>query len=248
MKKEQFFLSTIDNRAPDIARDLGLGLELAQFCTARNMDEDYHAVSHQVIDQLTGIRQCLMHGPFNELFPCAIDPRARALATERYCQALALAEKFGAKKLILHAGFQPYQYFPIWFIEQSIEYWKEFLRNWQGSMCIVLENVMESDPKWLLEIVQKVDDPRLRICLDVGHAFVYSKVPVENWVQMLSPWLSHFHLHNNSGDVDLHDPLFRGSIQMESLIPMIDTLCPDATVTAEVIDNTENLDFLKALQ
>lgn len=248
MKKELFYLSTIDSRAPEIARDFGLGLELAQFCTARNMDEDHGKVSRQVIDQLAGIQRCLMHGPFNELYPCAIDPRARALATERYSQALQLADRFGAGKLILHAGFQPYQYFPIWFVEQSIVYWKEFLQNWQGSTCIVLENVMETDPRWLLEIMQKVNDPRLRLCLDVGHAHVYSKIPVEEWVRMLSPWLSHFHIHNNSGEADLHDPLFRGSIRMESLLTLIETLCPDATVTAEVIDNTDNLEFFRNLR
>lgn len=247
MKKKQLYLSTIDEKAADLARELELGLELAQFCTAWNMDEQFAQVAPQVEAQLNGISRHLLHGPFNELFPCAIDPKARVLAADRYRQALTLAEHYSAEKVIFHAGFQPYLYYPVWFVDQSVIFWKDFLANWQGSSTIVLENVMETDPQWLLEIVRQVDDPRLRLCLDVGHAHVYSKIPVQNWLEVLFPYLSHFHLHNNPGDVDRHDPLFRGTIPMDALLAGIDTLCPHATCTIEVIDNTENYDFLRSL-
>lgn len=247
MNKQQFYLSTIDSKAAELARELGLGLELAQFCTASNMDEAFPSVSQEVEQQLTGISRRLLHGPFNELFPCAIDPKARALAAERYRQALALAQKYRAQKVILHAGFQPHIYFPIWFVEQSVVFWKRFLTEWDGQQTIVLENVMETDPQWLLEIVEQVNDPRLRLCLDVGHAQVYSKVPVSQWISTLSPYLSHFHLHNNPGDADLHAPLFRGVIPMEAVLEQLEQECPEATCTIEVMDNTDNLPFLKNL-
>ena len=34
-----------------------------------------------------GIERKVLHAPFNELFPCAIDRKAGALAAERYRQA-----------------------------------------------------------------------------------------------------------------------------------------------------------------
>lgn len=248
MKKERFYLSTIDSHAHNLARTLGLGLELAQFCTASNMDEDFPAVSAQVEQQLAGIPRRILHGPFNELFPCAIDPKARALAAERYRQALQLGRRYGVQKVVLHAGFQPYVYFPSWFVEQSVDFWKRFLSDCDGSETIVLENVMETDPQWLLEIVRQVNDPRLRLCLDVGHAHVYSKVPVREWISTLAPYLSHFHLHNNAGHMDTHSPLFHGVIPMEAVLEQIPAECPEATCTLEVIDNRDNLVFLHSLE
>ena len=38
MKKEQLFLSTIDPNAGKTAREYGLGVEIAEYCTAVNMD------------------------------------------------------------------------------------------------------------------------------------------------------------------------------------------------------------------
>ena len=49
----------------------------------------------------------------------------------------------------------------------------------------------------MTEIFRKVDNPRLRMCLDVGHVNAYSPVPVEEWVSACAEFLSHFHIHNN---------------------------------------------------
>ena len=38
MKKEQLYLSTIADDAAETAREFGLGVELAQFCLAENME------------------------------------------------------------------------------------------------------------------------------------------------------------------------------------------------------------------
>ena len=41
MKKETIYLSTISTDAPCVAREHSFGLELAEFCTAWNMDEKF---------------------------------------------------------------------------------------------------------------------------------------------------------------------------------------------------------------
>ncbi len=41
MKKDQLFLSTIAPDAREEARRHGLGLEIAEYCTAWNMDEQF---------------------------------------------------------------------------------------------------------------------------------------------------------------------------------------------------------------
>lgn len=105
-----FYLSTIDHRAGDLARRYGLGIELAQFCTASRMDEYFPQADASVQRSCEDVPHRLLHGPFNELFPCAIDPKARQLAATRYRQAIGLAVRYGAEKVILHGGYHPFIY------------------------------------------------------------------------------------------------------------------------------------------
>ena len=238
MKREQIYLSTVDPRAGELARELGLGVEIAEYCTAWNMDREYPQTDERLRGALAGNPRRILHGPFNELFPCAIDPQARDLAARRYRQAIALARDYGADKVVIHAGFNPWLYYPVWFREQSAVFWREFLAEDPG-VEIVLENVLEQEPEWMTDILRAVDSPRLRLCLDVGHVNAYSPVDAAQWLRRCAPWISHFHLHNNNGTRDAHDPLFRGSIPMEELLTLAGELCPEATFTLE-LPNAEN--------
>ena len=235
MKREQIYLSTVDPRAGELARELGLGVEIAEYCTAWNMDREYPQTDERLRGALAGNPRRILHGPFNELFPCAIDPEARDLAARRYRQAIALARDYGADKVVIHAGFNPWLYYPVWFREQSAVFWREFLAEEPG-VEIVLENVLEQEPEWMTEILRAVDSPRLRLCLDVGHVNAYSPVDAAQWLRRCAPWISHFHLHNNNGTRDAHDPLFHGSIPMEELLTLAGALCPEATFTLELPD------------
>lgn len=158
MKKEQLYISTIDDQAGALASKYGLGLELAEYCTAWNMDEKFTETDKRIRQETVGISRLLLHAPFSELFPCAIDPKARVLADQRYKQALLLARDYGAKKIIIHGGYNPGIYYPSWYIEQSIRFWTQFLDELDVS--IVLENVFEEEPEMLIEIVKTVNDPR----------------------------------------------------------------------------------------
>lgn len=239
MKEKNCFLSTIAPDASLLARKYGLGLEIAEFCTAYRMDAEFAETDRILKENLAGVSERILHGPFNELFPCAIDPRARNLAAQRYDQAAALAEQYAAGKVVFHAGFAPSLYYPCWFVEKSVEFWREFLKIQPQGRVFCLENVMETDPQWLREIVSGVDDPRLGICLDVGHANTYSTIPVLEWLGCLSPWLKHFHIHNNHGDRDSHSGLTDGTIPMAEFLRDASVSCPNATFTLELPENPE---------
>ena len=182
MIKEKIYLSTTASDASEIARRYGLGIEIAEYCTAWNMDDKFDEVHPKVMREIDDISKRVFHAPFNELFPCAIDPKARELASQRYRQAISLAKNYGAAKVIIHGGYNPWIYYPVWYTEQSVIFWKEFLKEDPG-VEIVLENVLETEPQWLLDIVKGVDDPRLKLCLDIGHVNAYSKIPVMDWLE-----------------------------------------------------------------
>ena len=244
MRREQLYLSTIDENAGTTARGYGLGLEIADYCTAVNMDSLYAETKPRVDAQVQGVKRRMFHVPFNELFPCAIDPLARELAARRYFQALRVAEQYGAKRLVFHGGYLPHVYYSCWYTEQSVLFWKEFLQRVPADTVLCIENVLESDPQWMADIAAGVDDPRFRLCLDVGHAHVCSEIDVMQWLETLAPWLTHFHIHNNDRSFDTHSPLDQGTIPMKTFLTCADALCPDATFTLEVTDGRRDVDWL----
>lgn len=243
MKKEKIFLSTIASDAVRVAKEYGVNLEIAEYCTAWNMDKKFAGVDGVVKKKLEGIPASTLHAPYNELFPCAIDLKARELAAERYRQAIGLAKRYGSSKVIIHGGYNPWIYFPVWYIEQSILFWKEFLEEDPG-VEIVLENVLETDPCWLLDIVKGVENPRLRLCLDIGHVNAYSKIPVMDWLETWAPYISHFHVHNNDGSRDAHGQLMDGTIPMKELLAVIAAKCPGASITLELMNAAPSVQWL----
>lgn len=244
MKKEKLFLSTIAPTAGVLARKYGFGLEIAEFCTASRLDTDRRHADSAVNNKIWGVSQIAFHAPFNELFPCAIDPKARELARNRYIQALMVSRDYRAKSIIVHSGYAPSFYYDCWFEEKSVEFWREFIKKVPAGTVICLENVLETRPEPLLHVLEAVNDPRLRLCLDVGHINAYSKVPVMTWLETLAPWISHFHLHNNTGDTDTHASLEEGTVPMEQFLHAAEQLCPDATYTLELTDPVPSVDWL----
>jgi len=230
---------------PLLARENGLGLEIAELCLANYLD-DHYAEGEQVIrEKLSYAPGAVLHAPYNELFPAAIDPRAAALAESRYGEAVAAAASYGIKKIVIHSGFAPMLYFKSWFLERSTWFWKKFLREHPGDYVICLENVMETEPDILRRLVETVNDERLRLCLDVGHAYRCSGLDPVYWLRDWAPWLSHFHIHNNEGVYDTHDALDNGHIAMEPFLREAQRLCPAATCAVESLAMAESVRWLK---
>ena len=244
MKKEKIYISTVAEGAADCAKQYGLGLEIAEYCTAYNMDDFFPETDKIVQEYLRSSDRFVLHAPFNELYPSAIDPRAVELAHERLSQAVRLAGDYGVHRIVMHSGFIPQIYYKIWFEERSILFWKDFLKNQPEDVLICLENVWEDEAELLCRIVEAVDDPRFRLCLDTGHAACYSKVPLQQWVKTCAPHLAHFHVHNNAGDSDTHNDLNRGIIEMEDVLRLAGELCPEATFTLETLQSYPSVEWL----
>ena len=72
---DKFYLSTIDENAHLLAKKYGLGIEIAEFCTPWFLDTDFDEVDPKIREKLSCSDRFVLHAPFSELFPCAIDPR-----------------------------------------------------------------------------------------------------------------------------------------------------------------------------
>ena len=238
-------ISGMDSRAAALARQWQLGLETIAFSYAPLLDDS--AALPRAREEIHGISSLWLHGPFAELIPCAIDPLARDVAMRRFRQALDAAQALGIRRMVFHGGFIPHVYFPEWYVEQSVWFWREFLRDVPAGMTLALENVMEPSPETLVSIAAQIDDPRLGLCLDVGHANTcVSETPPMDWIAPMAPWLRHVHLHNNQGDTDLHASLGEGNIPMRQIIDTVLQAAPEATFTIENQDALPSLHWLAA--
>lgn len=245
MDRSQLYISTVSTGCDRAAARHGLGLEIAEYCTASNLDAPIPQVLAAAESHRQAASRFVFHAPFNELCPAAIDPLAVDLTRRRYRQALAAARDWGCRVMIVHTGFIPLVYFPEWFVEKSVTFWQAFLREVPEDMTLCLENVMEPSPRIPVDIVRQVADPRLRLCLDVGHANTeVSRTPVMEWVEQCRPYLRHLHLHNNAGGWDLHDPLDRGTVPMEEVLR---TLAGERhlSYTLETLQAEENVLWLQ---
>ena len=78
MKRAQLYVSSIGEDCCESARDFGVGIELAQFCTAARLDGAPPEPWECPLDRcLAAADRFVLHGPFNELTPAAIDPMVR---------------------------------------------------------------------------------------------------------------------------------------------------------------------------
>lgn len=245
MERTKMLLSTIATDAAETAGANGLGLEIAEFCTAFNFDQYFLETDRKIREEIRGIDHLTYHAPFNELFPCAIDPKARELARYRYHQAIDAGAYYGTKKIIVHSGYAPNFYYDCWFEEQSILFWKEFAGMIPEDVTICVENVLETQPEPLLHILEGVDHPNIRMCLDIGHANAYSERPVMEWLELFAPWIAHFHIHNNGGKTDEHKGLWEGTIPMEKVLIRAQELCPDATFAMEIMETAPSVVWLE---
>ena len=244
---KRFYVSTIAGDAETVASEYGLGLELAEFCTASNMDADFKRWDPVAREKMKSTDRVILHAAFNELCPSAIDPLVLDIAKKRYLQAYRLAEHYGIRRIVVHSGYVPFVYFKEYFVERSVEFWRNFLSDKPADLTLALENVLEDEPFMLAEIVRCVGDPRLRLCLDVGHANITKKdITMEAWTAAVLPYLGHVHLHNNSGWPDCHAPLFNGEMNIEGLLRLITEGAPEATVTLEIRDSCRSsVEWLK---
>ena len=97
-----------------------------------------------------------------------------------------------------------------------------------------MENIWDDGPIPLKGLLEGFSSEFLKICIDVGHLNLFSKVPISEWFEVLSSDILHFHLHNNFGIVDDHNRLNQGSFDFERFFDLVKRHNVKATYTIEV--------------
>ena len=250
--RDRLYVATFCDRYIEAIRDFGVGMEINHTCISENLDEDGDKREKLIRDissdiEESGAQRIILHGPFTEIIPAAIDPLMRDMGMKRLKQGYDVAKHFGIRKMVVHNGWLPYMYFKSYQAEKGAEFWQKFMENKGREFILAVENFLEDEPLMIRDMMERIEDPRIRLCLDVGHANCMSspRYGVEDWIRELGPYITHFHLHNNDGRSDTHNGFTDGTLDMEEVIGCAESCCPgDVTYTIEAHPAYECLELL----
>ena len=234
----------------DFQGDFILGIETIDFAAGYFLDmKDDKVIEYQGrMGEYLEKHPISIHGPFLDLCPHSFDSAIRRATMERYEETYRAAKLLGAKRIVFHSCLIPTVYYGSTWEDNSIDFWKEFLNGKDESIKIHIENVYETGYENMKNLIDRVGNPLLSICLDVGHAFCFSKIGVNEWVKELGNRIGHVHIHNNDGGSDQHRPLGEGKLNIEEIIDLCLSINNNMEFTVEMNsyeDALNSLEFLK---
>lgn len=254
---DSLFISIVDDKLNTALRDLDVtrNIEVSLFTIPDILDGPWQGYAMQIREMLQskGLR-CGMHGPFHNLSYHSKDSLIRWVSERRMRQGLQIASELGARFIVFHSTYSQFmavnEYYKKW-PSEAIEPLKRIARDAEKRGIVALiENIWDDTPYALKALVEEINSDFLKVCIDIGHLNIFSRVPIEQWLKELSANIAHFHLHNNFGCIDDHNALDRGTIDIDGLFNMISKYSINATYTIEIagIDALDpSIEYLKGL-
>lgn len=181
-----------------------------------------------------------IHAPFMDLSPGAVDPKVRAVTIERFLLVFDIAEVLEPISIVFHSGYEKWRYAlntDMW-LKQSLKTWKCLARKAvDRNIKIVIENVFEDEPKNLTLLMEEMGSDHFGICFDTGHCNIFSKVPLDEWIGQLKPYILELHLHDNDGGADDHKAIGDGSFDFDLLFSLLQDRRPIYTIEGHSPDD-----------
>jgi sugar phosphate isomerase/epimerase len=149
-------------------------LELATFAYANVYDTDWDQAVKVHKEQLSGFSgQVSLHGVYRDILIHSHDAKIAAVSQERIQGSVDVAKALDAQKIVFHGSVNPLvldEWYRKNWLEKNAAFWEHILCQYSGT--VLIENVWEPNPEILRSLLDMVDSPRLKICLDVAHAHV----------------------------------------------------------------------------
>ena len=170
-----------------------------------------------------------IHAPFMDVWPGAVDEDIRRLGLEQMRKIMEIATTWKSLLVVMHFNYDPIYYrqqFQQW-LNRAAQFYQTLLHERDGPL-LALENIAEPTPYIALQLMKKINRPRLIHCFDFGHHHVFARIPFEEWLFYLNPGRHiHFHFHDNFGHNDDHLALGQGNIDWSAAKAAISDLdCP----------------------
>lgn len=175
-----------------------------------------------------------IHAPITGCNPAAAEVRARDASMELLLRTLRIADKLACPYVVLHpgerasgsGGFGPASAETAEEAERVEGFLREALQATRGSnVVIALENVppypglLGVEASFLKELADRLADPRIGICYDVGHAHMTGSC-LEG-LKLLLPYVAALHLSDNHGQRDEHLALGAGTVPLAEVRALV---------------------------
>lgn len=248
-----------DNGDIELAKELcvryNLGIEI------QGLHDPYIENKEKIIEKYKEIlpnikRGKSFHAPFWDL---NIGTKMKGLRQETmdiFNNAYKIAKELGCTEIVVHNGYIPGTYYSKGWVERAKDFWTDFFADKDNSIIMCIENQFEIDSEIMKLEIDEVNDKRLKICLDVGHANANSNMAVEEWITSLGNRIAYLHLHNNHGkqnikghNNDEHLMLNDGIIDMKKNLDLLEQHSPDAIWNLETKNEylEGSIEYLKEL-
>jgi|SRR5208283_753124 len=170
-----------------------------------------------------------MHAPFMDLCPGAVDAKVREVTVYRFNQMLTLAQVLKPECIVFHSGYEKWKYAlstDLW-LQKSLETWEPLNEKARSiGVKITIENIFEDSPANLGLLMKEMDSDNFGICFDTGHCNLFSKVPMNEWLDSLGPYIIELHLHDNDRSSDQHLPIGDGTFDFRELFRSLKSTAP----------------------
>lgn len=216
-----------------IIQKTDMGVESIDFSVSENLDQlNTRIKEYRSYMEYLGTSSLTLHGPFLDLNPIAFDSKIRAATLYRFSQVYDAGMQLGARKLIFHTGFIPNVHFLEEWSKRMSDFWNSYMEN-RKEIQILIENVLDPEPEPIKQVKRSVEASNFMLCLDIGHANCYSRVPAEKWIDCFGKDIGHVHVHNNDGVKDSHLALDNGTLCGSDILHAIKSTAPGTSYTIE---------------
>ena len=201
-----------------------LDYELPTFYYPENLDDGAAQIAMYRDDLLRDFCGKLsMHGPIFDMNPVSLDAEVEKISRHRYIQAINIAKELDVRYLVFHSQFTPI--YPAanavksW-LAKTTDFWEMMIaEHLEGTnLTVIIENFLDDTPDTMNTLLNRIDSPHLKACLDTGHVNVFSQMSVTDWLDALGHQVVYIHAHNNNGYLDEHEAFDKGLLDMESFL------------------------------
>lgn len=216
----------------ELAQSEGLGYEVLELSMPPALNESGLFDSNVEWYSQSG-RAMSLHGCFIDVNPASGDSKFRELSRQRCRESCRVALTIGAKNVVFHSSCFPFLrggYLEGW-AALCADFYDEIANAFE--LNIFIENSPDIDPGPLKVLMETVRNPRIGVCLDIGHAN-YSGTPVREWFDRLGDHIGYLHLSDNNGTFDDHLTLGEGTVDWEEVDRLWQGLNRTTPLTLEV--------------
>lgn len=210
----------------ELAEKHSLGFEYNDFFNPALLDDKETLAQRIALYKSLGRPEGIdtMHGAFYDIVPFSWDSGISRHSIYRMQQSVEIAGQLGCRGVVFHTGLMPGLVGNHKFRSNWLKVMADTVRMLLGQndkIEIYCENMFDESPLELAELAAMLEeDKRFGICLDIGHMLLATDKP-EQWLDVMGPYVRHFHVNDNHLNRDEHLALGCGKIDWPHIFELI---------------------------